>query len=207
MNNIEILLNEYEQKRRKAEMDLEKRIENLYTQFPRLEEIDDRMNKIAIAKTKAILNNQKNIEQLDLEIVQLKKQKDDFLSKNNIGKNIFEPDYECKVCKDTGYIQDENKKTIMCNCLKQRVLNISYNKSNLSDIKKDTFQNFNINIYSDEVNTEKYKIKCSPRQNIMGIKSAAIKFIENFDDLEQKNLLFLRKYRAWKNLYVKLHSK
>ena len=79
----------------------------------------------------------------------------------------------------------------MCNCLKQKLLDLSYNKSNLSDIKKENFDNFNLSLFSDEINTNKYKIKCSPRTNISNIKNACLKFIENFDNLEEKNLLFI----------------
>ena len=61
-NNLESLLSEYEQKRRKAEMDLDERIENLYKKFPELEEIDDKINQNSIHKTKAILNKQNGIE-------------------------------------------------------------------------------------------------------------------------------------------------
>ncbi|MBP3830971.1 MAG: ATP-binding protein [Clostridia bacterium] len=190
-NNLESLLSEYEQKRRKAEMDLDERIENLYKKFPELEEIDDEINQISIDKTKAILNKQNGIEEMDKEIYKLKKQKEEFLNKNNIKLEYFEPNYECKICKDTGYVQDINNKTVMCNCLKQKLLNLSYNKSNLSDIKKENFENFNINLFSDEINTQKYKIKCSPRQNMINIKNACMKFIENFDNLDEKSLLFV----------------
>ena len=190
-NNLESLLSEYEQKRRKAEMDLDERIENLYKKFPELEEIDDKINQISIDKTKAILNKQNGIEEMDKEISKLKKQKEDFLNNNNIKLEYFEPTYECKICKDTGYVQDINNKTVMCNCLKQKLLNMSYNKSNLSDIKKENFENFNINLFSDEINTQKYKIKCSPRQNMINIKNACMKFIENFDNLDEKSLLFV----------------
>ena len=190
-NNLESLLSEYEQKRRKAEMDLDERIENLYKKFPELEEIDDKINQISIDKTKAILNKKNGIEEMDKEISKLKKQKEDFLNKNNIKQEYFEPNYECKICKDTGYVQDINNKTVMCNCLKQKLLNMSYNKSNLSDIKKENFENYNINLFSDEINTQKYKIKCSPRQNMINIKNACMKFIENFDNLDEKSLLFV----------------
>ena len=190
-NNLESLLSEYEQKRRKAEMDLDERIENLYKKFPKLEEIDDKINQISIDKTKAILNKKNGIEEMDKEISKLKKQKEDFLNKNNIKQEYFEPNYECKICKDTGYVQDINNKTVMCNCLKQKLLNMSYNKSNLSDIKKENFENYNINLFSDEINTQKYKIKCSPRQNMINIKNACMKFIENFDNLDEKSLLFV----------------
>ena len=190
-NNLESLLSEYEQKRRKAEMDLETRVEDLYKKFPELENIDDKINKISINKTKAILNKHNNIAEMDTQITELKKQKKEFLDKNNINLEFFEPNYECKICKDTGYVQDTYNKSVMCNCLKQKMLNLSYNKSNLSDIKKENFENFNINMFSDEINIQKYKIKCSPRQNIINIKNACMKFIESFDNLEEKNLLFI----------------
>ena len=76
----------------------------------------------------------------------------------------------------------------MCNCLKQKLLNISFNKSNMSNLDKENFSTFNENIFSDEINIEKYNI--SPRQNIRNIKNRCIKFIENFDNPETKNLLF-----------------
>ena len=43
--NLENLLSEYEQKRRKAQMDAENAILQRYTKFPNLEKIDDEINK------------------------------------------------------------------------------------------------------------------------------------------------------------------
>ena len=78
----------------------------------------------------------------------------------------------------------------MCNCLKQRILNISYNKSNMSNLKKENFLTFNENKYSDEVDVAKYKVNISPKKNIINIKKKCLAFVENFDDPNSKNLLF-----------------
>lgn len=188
--NLENLLNEYEQKRRRAQMDAESKILELYKQYPVLEKIDDEMNQYAISKSKSILNGEKNMKKFDLEMSKLKAKKEQFLNEKKIDINLYKPKYECKDCNDTGYIQDENGKSVMCHCLKQDLLNLSYNKSNLSDIKNENFDNFNIDLFSDEVNAKKYKIKTSPRQNIINIKNKCMKFIENFEDLEEKNLFF-----------------
>ena len=187
--NLESVLNEYEQKKRKAQMVAESKIKKLYEQFPGLEEIDDELNKFAISKSKSILNGEKNLKKFDLEMRKLKEKKEQFLSEKKIDIGEFKPDYECKICSDTGYIQ-ENNKSVMCHCLKQKLLNLSYNKSNLSDIKNENFDNFNINLFSDEENAKKYKIKTSPRQNIINIKNKCMKFIENFEDMQEKNLFF-----------------
>ena len=56
--------------------------------------------------------------------------------KNGYSKDYFEPFYECKLCNDTGFVTDENFKTSMCSCLKQKLLNISFNKSNMYNLKK-----------------------------------------------------------------------
>ena len=162
-------------------MAVETNISKLYTQFPNLEKIDDEINKYSISKTKSILNGKSDIKKYDIEIENLKKKKEQFLKEKKIDINLFKPNYECKICSDTGYVQDENNKTVMCSCLKQRLLDLSYNKSNLSDIKNENFDNFNLNLFSDESNAKKYKIKSSPRQNILNIKKESLKFIDNFD--------------------------
>ncbi len=54
------LLREYEKKKLNAELDLEKRKNNLYNLIPRLQEIDDEINKLALETTKNILSNSKN---------------------------------------------------------------------------------------------------------------------------------------------------
>lgn len=188
--NIENLLSEYEQKRRKAQMEAEASVAKLYEEFPGLEVIDDELNKYEISKSKAILGGKNDLREYDSLIENLKKKKEKFLQEKQIDVNLYKPKYECRDCNDIGYIQEENNKSVMCHCLKQRLLNLSYNQSNLSDIKNMNFDNFNINLFSNEIDTKKYKIKCSPRQNILNVKNACINFIDNFDNLEEKNLLF-----------------
>ena len=66
-----------------------------------------------------------------------------------------------------------------------------FNNSNISNLDKENFSTFNANIFSNEINIEKYKYNISPRQNIINIKNRCINFIENFDNPETKNLLFV----------------
>jgi len=62
------LLLEYDQKKRKAELDLEERKNQLYIKLPRLQEIENELNMFAINTAKNIL-------------------KGDFLSINNLNLN------------------------------------------------------------------------------------------------------------------------
>ena len=82
----------------------------------------------------------------------------------NAGIDFFIPEYSCKLCNDTGYFVDNNQ--IMCTCLKQKLLNIQYNKSNISSLENENFDNFNINIFSDEKDEKKYNSNISPNTTL-----------------------------------------
>lgn len=188
------LLREYEQKKLKAELDLEKRKEQLYKLIPRLEEIDKELNSSGINAAKQILFKSADssiIDSLNNKIENLKKEKEKILIENNYSIDYLKPFYDCKICNDTGFILDDNYKTKMCNCLKQKLLNISFNKSNMYNLKKENFNNFNSLIFSDDVDLAKYKFNISPRKNIDNIKNKCIQFVNNFDNPEYKNLLFV----------------
>lgn len=196
------LLKEYEQKKIKAELEAERRKQDLYEKTPRLAEIENELSSSAILTAKNILNNG-STSCLDLEekVEKLKKEKLQILSSIGLPLDYLKPFYECKLCNDTGYITDKNYKTTMCSCLKQRLLNDSFNKSNIYNLEKENFNFFNPNIFSDEVDIAKYKLNISPRTNIINIKKKSEEFIDNFDNPEQKNLLFVGNTGLRKNFY------
>ena len=188
------LLKEYEQKKLNAELDLEERKKNLYKLIPRLEQIDAELSTLGISTAKSILNNtsdSNSVNNLKLKIANLKKEKEAILLQNGYSLDYLKPFYECKICNDTGFVLDNNYKTTMCNCLKQKLLNISFNKSNISNIDKENFSNFNELLFSDEVDLAKYRFNMSPRRNILNIKNKSIEFVKNFDNPDYKNLLFV----------------
>ena len=188
---LSTLLLEYDQKKRKAELDLEKRKQELYSKIPRLQEIESELNNIAINTAKNILNGSSNsLESLNKKVDELKTEKEKILKTNKISNSFLEPHYDCSICKDTGYIQVENSASTLCSCLKQKLLDLSYNKSNISNLGKENFGTFRPEVFSDIVEPEKYKMNISPRQNMITIKEKCLEFIENFDNPETHNLLF-----------------
>ena len=195
------LLREYDQKKLRAELDLDERKKNLYKLIPRLEKIDEELNSFAFKTAKNILNNSTlsdntnncyTVENLKQKIDTLKKEKEKILLENNLTLDYLKPFYECKICNDTGFVTDNNNyKTVMCKCLKQKLLDISFNKSNIYNIKNENFSNFNELIFSDEVDFAKYKFNISPRKNIINIKNKCIDFINDFENPNSRNLLFV----------------
>ena len=119
MNNsiLKSLLIEYDKKRINAENIAQKEKENLYTEFPELEEIDKKLSSLAFSSMIELTknNDKKIIENLNSNIEALKKEKEKIL--NSIGERAKKiiPNYECKKCNDTGYILNGNS-TEMCSC-------------------------------------------------------------------------------------------
>ena len=84
----------------------------------------------------------------------------------------------------------QNFETIKCNCLKQKIFNLEYNKSNIFNLSNQNFSTYKSTLYSDIVDKSKYKSDISPRENIEIIKKICINFINNFENPKEKNLLF-----------------
>lgn len=188
-STLKLLLHEYEQKRIKANIVAEQTKINLYKKYPRLEEIENTINSLSLTKIKSILSSNYDNNNIDEKIKELQNEKKQILKKANISEKDLLPIYECNLCNDTGYINNANK-TIMCNCLKQKIFNIEYNKSNIGNIEHENFSSFSLEFYSDEINPSKYGLDISPRNNIKNIKKIAESFIKNFDNPNEKNLLF-----------------
>lgn len=200
------LLKEYEQKKLKAELDLEKRKEELYKKIPKLQEIENELNNFAILTAKNILlHNPHSLSELQQKSENLKYEKSCILQNAKLPSNYLKPNYECSICEDTGYISNNNYKTQMCNCLKQKLLDESFHKSNMTNLDKENFNTFNENLFSDEIDTTKYRFNISPRENIKNIKQKCLDFVKNFDNPNFNNLLFTGNTGLRQNIYVKLY--
>lgn len=180
----------YEYKRNIANKNAAILKEETYSKFPRLQEIDNLISRCGIEATKATIAGSCDKEaillELEQKIAKLRKEKDDLLKSINVS---LKPKYSCDKCNDSGYEISSNG-TKMCNCFKQELINEAYNKSNLNRLQEDNFNTFDLSVFSDEPNVQKYGISLSPQENMKRVKALCEKFIENFDTPNQKNLLF-----------------
>lgn len=187
---LKLLLKEYERNRLNKELELDNKLKNFYLKNPELANINDKINNTSIKISKTILlnKNSNKLKKLKLDLEELKKEKKALLNKLCIKEDFFKPNYSCKLCNDTGYLINNNQ--VMCTCLRQKLLNIEYNKANISSLENQNFYNFNINLFSENIDEKKYNSNISPKDNINKIKEISEIFIKNFDDPKEKNLLF-----------------
>ena len=190
-DNLRILLNEYEQKRIKAINDARQTKYDIYDKIPELEKVDNDINSLSIKLIQLVLTSRekKDIEDLNCTISNLKQRRNSILKKQGYTSKIFLPKFECEKCEDTGYVSSSDGK-VLCSCIKQKLYNIAYNNSNIYDLANQNFQNFRLDLYSDEVNSDRYKMNVSPRENMVSILNISKQFVDNFDDPNECNLLF-----------------
>lgn len=182
----------YEIKRGEADAIFLAEKKAIYSSTPRLSEIDSEITKRGIKTAKLSVsgdskNSETEIKKLQKEIKDLKKEKDKILADLNV---TLTPKYSCAKCNDTGYIVNDEGKSVMCTCMKQELINEAYNKTNLNLLMKQNFDNFNINLFSNKADKEKFGYEISPKENIEEKVKIAKNFINNFENPETKNLLF-----------------
>ena len=104
------ILHEYELKRNKAFEEAENRKKELLAVNPRLQEIENELSSNSIKASKAILMSNKK-EQASI-LADLKKKNNTLIKEKNLfiknlskENNYLNPHFECKLCKDTGYIK------------------------------------------------------------------------------------------------------
>ncbi len=190
-DNLKSLLANYERKRNSKIADANLKKEKIIYSIPELEKVENDINSLSIKAIKLILTTRDKslIDNLNKQIACLKSQKLDILKKHNLSQDDFLPKFDCTICKDTGFVK-QNNNNVLCNCIKQKLYNIEYNHSNIYDLQNQNFDNFRLSFYSDLVDEYKYGKNISPRDNIISIKKICQHFIDHFDDPDESNLLF-----------------
>ncbi len=178
---------DYNRKRLKAARNADLKRDKLYAKVPRLKEIEREIQLTSIKISKLLLSGPENLDEqvknLKTEIENLKTQRKEIYIKHNIPENFLQPNYECKKCNDTGYNSDGKR----CSCLNKQIINNLYSMSNMVHmLKKENFNSFDINVFSNAVYENE---KLTPRQNMYYILDISEDFCYNFHE-SNMNLLF-----------------
>ena len=190
-NILKQLLTEYDSKRMYALNSLEDRKQHLRETSYEYVSIEKDLHDISLEILKAMLNSSESEKEEKLKNLQQKtdeisEKKAKLLHSLNLPDDYLEPHFECNLCQDTGYVKNS-----LCSCIKQKLYDIEYNKSNISNINHENFKNIKFDIYSDKPNPETYHSQVSPRENMKKIYTISKQFVQNFDSSEEKNLMFL----------------
>ena len=138
------------ERRLKAERDADRRRKAIYSEIPRVKELEKEISACGIKAARAVIkgdNVQPEIEKLRDKNLAMQKELKDLLASNGYSKNVFEPHYICNKCGDTGYY-DENGKTLVCSCLKNMLVACACEELNrTAPLALSTFDSFSLDYY------------------------------------------------------------
>jgi DNA replication protein DnaC len=165
-------------RRKKAKSAAEEYLAKAYKQIPKLKELDDRANGLALEAIQHIMHGSAGVEaiaELKAEHAALRKERDQLLMKNGIDSDSFKIKFFCLACKDTGYVADG-----ICGCLKRFVVAEQIKDFKIElPLERFSFENFKLDFYStDLIDGTKHPIT---QREQAGINYAACRdYVENF---------------------------
>ncbi len=172
------VLKTYDQDRMAAHKRLEKRKAHVYEEIPRLSQLDEQLQKDALAISRLILSGgakgeEEVVAALKASMAKAKAEKEGLLVKAGIPSGYLSEVYTCNRCQDTGYIGQEK-----CPCFTQRLVEKFYGMSNVKDmVAKENFDTFDIRCYSKTVASE---TGLSPYENMQAVYTACMEFTSQF---------------------------
>ncbi len=177
------IMREYENIRANNRAAQVRRIEEVYEKIPEMKELNNSTGSVAVSRYKESLKSGRlSINDLKNDIDGIKNKKEELLCAAGFPKDYMEITYDCKDCKDTGYI--DGKK---CHCLQLKIRKLLYAQSNLENIlSKENFENFSFDYYDNKT--------ILPGQNMTnaaymeGVKRFCEKFADKYFKIkESKN--------------------
>lgn len=178
------IMQQFDERRLQNKESEHKRLLQIYKEIPEIKAIDEKIasNSVAIGKKMLFSSDKAILKELKEKNFKLSMSKIELLTAHGYPANYLDPIYQCPRCKDSGYIGSNQ-----CNCLKQAIVDLAYQQSNIKEIlKKENFQYFSYEYYS----TQKKGDMLSPREQISSVVSICQDFIYHFDKNPGRNLLF-----------------
>ncbi len=169
-DTIKKALDEIFKRRKNAEMAHERAKESLLINNPPLADLEKEISCISSSFAMTMISgDSEKAEKLILEIKVLNETKDKLLKELKFSK---EPDYTCKMCNDSGYVNGN-----MCRCVKELAAEMSYSKL-ISEmpLQTSTFDNFDLSLYPETKNEQ----GISPRNQMTAVLRSCKQFVESF---------------------------
>ncbi len=183
-SQYDMLIRAYNQKQLKNKHELDARTAKIYSQIPRIEEINQEISTVSIAQAKELLNgNEQALSKLKSQIAELSEERTILLLRHGYPEDYLTLPCECPDCHDTGYIGNEK-----CHCFRQAAIDMLYTQSNLKEIlQTENFDTFSFDYYN---NTEENAITGKTAYaNMREIHTYCKQYVSQFGS-SYENLLF-----------------
>lgn len=180
------ILKMYDDIRNNNAKSLKKRKDEIQEKHPQILEIDNEIRKLSLQMALSVLkskNSEHTINFFKEKITDLKIRKCEMLVENGYDSSYLDLYYNCKKCKDTGFIGSKQ-----CECYKKNLIKLYYKDSELENVVKvKNFNNFDLSLFSThKIGDEKFSERRNMENNLSYILED---YLPNFSSIST-NLLF-----------------
>lgn len=142
------------ERRLDAEREAELRRNEIFSEIPEAGEYEHKIASCAIKAGRTVLGGgdvKKELEKLKNESLKLQAEYETLLNSKGYSVKDTEPDYICKECGDTGYIEKDNR-TVVCSCLKKAMVEAACAELNKNTpLSLCTFEDFDLDYYDKKL--------------------------------------------------------
>lgn len=175
---------EIDQRRRFVEAEADRRRAEVETAVPEIRELDLRLSRFGLRIMETAMaggDTQAAIAALRNENLDIQAKRAALLRKNGFPEDYDKPQYDCKICSDTGYVGIQ-----MCSCLRRRLIEAEIEASGLAALMRtQSFENFSLDYYRQ--NPEDF---AQMKENLSVIHAFATQFGTADSDAPKNLLLF-----------------
>lgn len=189
------LLRQYDAKQYAIKNQVDARTKEIYSKIKEFEELDkiiisNSMKCARLTLSEDNIDVKQTIEQLRNDNNDIGMRKIELLLEHGYNAKYLEPEYECNLCKDTGFI--DNKP---CKCFTKAAIKLLYSQDLINKaISKENFSTFNYELYPDKRIGKGKAYDKTPYENILTVVEHCHVFINDFEK-EYAN-------RTFKNLLI-----
>ena len=142
------------------------------------------------------------VDELEERISGLKEKERELLIRHGFPADYLSMHYRCPKCEDTGYRGDIIKEK--CSCLIQKILERTYQLSDINDLERENFDTFDPEVFPD-VPVEGSRL--TQREYMVQLKNRLMDYVGKFPNNKRKTILFSGKTGLGKTFLLNCMAK
>lgn len=200
------ILQEYDAVQREESRALNRRRQEILDKIPEMAKIHNHIIELMAEHSREIIlhpnSSSATIDKLQHKIAKLKTKEVALLEQNGYPRDYLEMRYRCRHCKDTGYVGYPLREK--CSCLVQRLLERTYQLSNIHELERENFSTFDPMVFPENPLENS---KLNQREYMIQLRDRLIDYVSVFPNNDRKTILFTGKTGLGKTFLLNCMAK
>ena len=200
------ILQEYDDLRTKEREALRQRENQVMDTIPGIADLRRTIIELMAKRSIEIIKNPhlsaQAVDELEERISGLKEKERELLIRHGFPADYLSMHYRCPKCEDTGYRGGIIKEK--CSCLIQKILERTYQLSDINDLERENFDTFDPEVFPD-VPVEGSRL--TQREYMVQLKNRLMDYVGKFPNNKRKTILFSGKTGLGKTFLLNCMAK